>query len=82
MYSLGPGVTDSLLPQSDMAFKQKQRDEKKKLAEAQARATQKGPMGESIGEAVLTTRASFMAGVCLGCRWIRNQEKWEEMTIP
>ncbi len=34
--------------QSDMAFKQKQRDDKKKLAEAQARAGQKGPMGEFV----------------------------------
>lgn len=32
----------------DAAFKQKQREDKKKLAEAQARASQKGPMGNSL----------------------------------
>ena len=38
------------LVQGDAAFKQKQREEKKKMAEAQARAGQKGPMGESLGQ--------------------------------
>lgn len=38
--------------QEDLAFKEKQREEKKKLAEAQARASQKGPMGElAVGQA-------------------------------
>ena len=31
--------------QEDLAFKQKQREDKKKLEEAKARAGQKGPMG-------------------------------------
>ena len=31
--------------QEDKAFKQKQREDKKKLDEAKARASQKGPMG-------------------------------------
>ena len=30
-----------------MALKQKQREDKKKLADAQSKASQKGPMGES-----------------------------------
>ena len=38
------------LVQDDAAFKQKQREEKKKMAEAQARAGQKGPMGEPLGQ--------------------------------
>jgi len=33
------------MDEEDVAFKQKQREEKKKLAEAQAKASQKGPMG-------------------------------------
>ena len=36
--------------QDDAAFKQKQREEKKKMAEAQAKASQKGPMGEYLGQ--------------------------------
>ena len=32
--------------QEDLAFKAKQKEDKKKLAEAQARASQKGPMGK------------------------------------
>ena len=31
--------------QEDMAFKQKQKEDKKKLEEAKAKASQKGPMG-------------------------------------
>lgn len=33
--------------QDEVAFKQKQREDKKKLEEAKARAGQKGPMGTS-----------------------------------
>ena len=35
----------TFLSQEDIAFKQKQREEAKKLKEMQAKASQKGPMG-------------------------------------
>lgn len=39
-------VLEFFSSQDDMAFKQKQREEQKKLAEAKAKAGGKGPMGK------------------------------------
>lgn len=49
--------------QDDAAFKQKQREDKKKMAEAQARAGQKGPMGECLGQRVILTLLELVLAV-------------------
>ena len=58
-----------------MAFKQKQKDDKKKLEEAKARAGQKGPMGAA--QLILIQQPSIY--IWFLYRWWWNKEKWEKI---
>ena len=55
----------STLAQEDLAFKEKQREEKKKLDELKAKASQKGPMGKNF------TFAIPLKSNVLSSRWRR-----------
>ena len=60
-----------------MAYKQKQREDKKKLEDAKARAAQKGPMGMYSPLMIGVTSQQIYLYTC---RWKWNKEKREKVT--
>ena len=62
--------------QDDLALKQKRKEDAKKMQEAKAKASQKGPMGT-----VSFLNNAFVICFAIMCRWWRNQEKWEEVNL-
>lgn len=60
--------------QDEIAFKQKQREDKKKLADAQAKASQKGPMGECV--CVCAQSVSVLLCLIAGVGGIKKSKKW------
>jgi hypothetical protein len=60
--------------QSDQTFKQKQKEEQKKLAEMKAKAAQKGPLGKHH---CLNNNAYHL--LCCVCSTRGHQEEWQEM---
>ena len=67
--------------QDELAFKQKQREDKKKLEEAKAKAGQKGPMGTSPPLMAAVINNNYHNNIVSLYRWRRNQEKRQKITV-
>ncbi len=75
------------LSQEDIAFKQKQREEQKKLQEAKAKAAGKGPMGESYeGESdkgfILDQTCAITWDVVINGILNKDLSVWINMEVP
>ncbi len=78
---------DLSLSQEDIAFKQKQREEQKKLQEAKAKASGKGPMGESYeGESdkgfILDQTCAITWDVVINGILNKDLSVWINMEVP